>query len=87
MLEVLVPVGIALSTGFSILIKNLHSNIAEQDARLDAVELRIATDYLSKSEFATALERVEMHMVRIENKLDKLTSLSLIHISEPTRPY
>ena len=74
MLEVLVPVGIALSTGFSILIKNLHSNIAEQDARLDAVELRIATDYLSKSEFATALERVEMHMVRIENKLDKLTS-------------
>ena len=74
MFEVLVPIGIALSTGFSILIKNLHSNIAEQDARLDAVELRIATDYLSKSEFASALERVEAHMVRIENKLDKLTS-------------
>ena len=74
MLEVLIPVGIALSTGFSILIKNLHSGIGELDARLDAVELRIATDYLSKSEFATALERVETHMIRIENKLDKLTS-------------
>ena len=55
-------------------IKTLHSNIGELDARLDRVELRIATEYLSKSEFATALERVEMHMVRIENKLDKLTS-------------
>ena len=74
MLEVLIPVGIALSTGFSILIKTLHSNIGELDARLDRVELRIATEYLSKSEFATALERVEMHMVRIENKLDKLSS-------------
>jgi len=74
MLEVLVPIGIALSTGFSILIKNLHSQIATQDARLDAVELRIATDYLSKSEFSAALERVEMHMVRIETKLDKLSS-------------
>ena len=74
MLEVFIPVGIALSTGFSILIKNLHSSIAEQDARLDAVELRIATDYMTKSEFKSALERVEAHMVRIENKLDKLSS-------------
>ena len=41
---------------------------------LDAVELRIATDYMTKSEFSAALERVEAHMVRIENKLDKLSS-------------
>ena len=74
MLEVLIPVGVALSTGFSVLIKNLHSRIGELDSRLDAVELRMATDYLSKSEFSRALERVEAHMVRIENKLDKLAS-------------
>ena len=74
MLEILIPVGVALSTGFSVLIKNLHSRIGELDSRLDAVELRMATDYLSKSEFSRALERVEAHMVRIEHKLDKLAS-------------
>ena len=74
MVEVLIPVGVALSTGFRVLISKLHSRIGELDERLDKVELRIATDYLSKSEFSAALERVEAHMVRIENKLDKLTS-------------
>jgi hypothetical protein len=72
MLEAMIPLGVALSTGFSILISKLHNRIGELDKRLDATELRVATDYLSKSEFSTALERVEAHMVRIENKLDKL---------------
>lgn len=66
--------GVALSTGFSVLISKLHSRIGQLDNRLDAVELRMATDYLSKSEFSAALERVEQHMIRIETKLDKLTS-------------
>ena len=74
MLEVLIPVGVALSTGFSVLISKLHSRIGELDKRIDAVELRVATDYLSKTEFSGALERVEAHMVRIENKLDKLAN-------------
>ena len=74
MLEVLIPVGVALSTGFSVLISKLHSRIGHLDNRLDAVELRMATDYLSKSEFSAALERVEQHMIRIETKLDKLAS-------------
>ena len=72
MMEAIIPLGVALSTGFSVLISKLHSRIGELDKRIDAVELRVATDYLSKSEFAGALERVEAHMVRIENKLDKL---------------
>ena len=74
MLEAIIPVGVALSTGFSILISKLHSRIGELDKRIDTVELRVATDYLSKSEFSGALERVEAHMVRIENKLDKLAN-------------
>jgi len=41
---------------------------------LDGVELRVATDYLSKSEFTLSMERVEQHMVRIENKLDQLAN-------------
>ena len=74
MMEAMIPLGVALSTGFSVLISKLHSRIGELDKRIDTVELRVATDYLSKSEFAGALERVEAHMVRIENKLDKLAN-------------
>ena len=74
MLEAIIPLGVALSTGFSVLISKLHSRIGELDKRIDAVELRVATDYLSKREFSGALERVEAHMVRIENKLDKLAN-------------
>ena len=74
MMEAIIPLGVALSTGFSVLISKLHSRIGELDKRIDAVELRVATDYLSKMEFSGALERVEAHMVRIENKLDKLAN-------------
>ena len=74
MMEAMIPLGVALSTGFSVLISKLHSRIGELDKRIDTVELRVATDYLSKSEFSGALERVEAHMVRIENKLDKLAN-------------
>ena len=72
MLEVIVPVGVALATGFSILITRIHSRVHELDRRVDGVELRVAEDYISKNEFASALERVEGHMVRIENKLDRI---------------
>ena len=74
MMEAIIPLGVALSTGFSVLISKLHSRIGELDKRIDTVELRVATDYLSKTEFSSALERVEAHMVRIENKLDKLAN-------------
>ena len=64
--------GVALATGCSVLITRVHNRVQELDKRLDGVELRVATDYLSKSEFTLAMERVEAHMVRIENKLDLL---------------
>jgi len=38
-------------------------------------ELRIAENYVPKSELSSALERVEAHMIRIENKLDALVNL------------
>ena len=74
MIEAIIPVGVALATGFSILITRIHGRVHELDRRLDGVELRMATDYLAKSEFSAAMERVEAHMVRIENKLDQLTN-------------
>ena len=72
MLEAIVPVGVALATGFSILITRIHSRVHELDRRVDGIELRVAEDYLTKTEFSSVLERVEDHMVRIENKLDRI---------------
>ena len=74
MIEALIPVGVALATGFSVLIRGLHTRVHELDQRVDSFELRVAESYLSKSEFRSALERVEQHMIRIENKLDNLVS-------------
>ena len=45
----------------------------ELDRRIDGVELCMARAYVSKQDFKDTLERVEEHMLRIENKLDKLT--------------
>jgi len=72
MLETVVPIAVAMATGFSVLITRIHSRVHELDRRVDGVELRVAEDYLTKQEFSTVLERVETHMVRIENKLDKI---------------
>jgi len=74
MIEALIPVGVAMATGFSVLIRGLHTRVHELDQRVDTFELRVAESYLSKSEFRAALERVEQHMIRIENKLDNLVS-------------
>ena len=72
MLEAVIPVGVALATGFSILITRIHSRVHDLDRRLDGVELRVAEEYLTKVEFSIVLTRVEEHMVRIENKLDRI---------------
>jgi len=72
MVEALIPVAVAAATGFSVLIRGLYTRVHELDQRMDKTELRIAENYLSKAEFSAALERVEAHMVRIENKLDNL---------------
>ena len=72
MFEAVIPITLAGATGFSVLISRLHSRVSELDKRLDGFELRVAESYLSKAEFSTALERVEAHMVRIEQKLDNL---------------
>ena len=74
MIEFVIPIGVAAATGFSVLITRVHNRVHELDKRLDGVELRVATEYLSKSEFTLSMERVEQHMVRIENKLDQLAN-------------
>ena len=74
MFEALIPIALAGATGFSVLIRGLYTRVHDLDSRIDNFELRVAENYVSKQDFSIALERVEAHMVRIETKLDKLTS-------------
>ena len=72
MLELGLPIVIAVVSGLGAVTTRLHNRIYELDRRLDNTELRIAENYLSKAEFSAALERVEQHMIRIETILDTL---------------
>ena len=72
MLESLITAGIAAITGMSILTQRLHSRINELDRRVDGVELKVASDYVTKQELSTVMERMESHMIRIEEKLDNI---------------
>jgi len=72
MIEAVIPVFIAGATGFSVLISRLHSRVSALDTRVDKFELRVASEYVSKADLNEIVDRVEAHMVRIENKLDKI---------------
>ncbi len=74
MIEFGLPVILAVVSGLGAVTTRLHNRLHELDRRLDQTELRIAENYISKTEFSAALERVEQHMVRIENKLDRLAN-------------
>ncbi len=73
MLEMAVPIVIAAVTGLAALTNRLHSRIHELDQRVDGVELRVAERYVSKDDLDGMIDRVESHLIRLENKLDKLT--------------
>ena len=72
MVEAIVSVSLASLTGGFILTSRINKKIDSVDRRVDQVELCMAKSYISKTDFATTLERVEAHMIRIEDKLDEL---------------
>ena len=72
MIDAVVAVSIAALSSLGLVTQKLHNRINELDSRLDGVELRIAQNYVTKSDLNEMVERVEQHMVRIENKLDKI---------------
>ena len=75
MLESIISAAIAVVSGGAILTSRLHTRISELDKRIDQVELAMATTYVSKNDFEKALERVESHMIRIEDKLDAIADI------------
>ena len=72
MIESIVSATVAVITGGFILTSKINSKIDDLDKRIDSVELSMARDYVTKDDFAKTLERVEGHMIRIEEKLDEI---------------
>lgn len=73
MIEAGVTLAIAAAAGLATITTRLHGQIHEVDRRLDQVELRVAERYVSKKDLSEMLTRMEDHMVRIEEKLDRIS--------------
>ena len=77
MIEPFIPVLIAVGTGFAVLTNRIYNRISSLDNRVDSIELKVVQEFVSKNDFASAMERMEIHMIRIEDKLDNLVSKNL----------
>lgn len=73
MIEAAVTLTVAAAAGLAAVTTRLYGRIYEVDRRLDQVELRIAERYVSKADLSEMITRMEDHMVRIEEKLDRIT--------------
>ena len=72
MIEAVVSGTVAVFTAIVALHSRMNTRISEVDSRIDRVELRIAENYVQKVELSAALQKMEDHMIRIENKLDQI---------------
>jgi Tfp pilus assembly protein PilF len=72
MIEAGVSAVIALVAAGAALTNKVHNRITEMDKRLDTFELRVATSYVPKQDFETAVQKMEDHMIRIETKIDQM---------------
>jgi len=70
--QAVVTLVIAALSGLGVMNARLHNRISTLDRRTDQIELRIAENYVAKSDLSEAMDRFEAHMLRIENKLDKI---------------
>ena len=67
-----VAAGAALNNRLHQRVNNVHDRISGLDRRIDAIELGVAQDYVSKADLSVMTKRMEDHMIRIENKLDQI---------------
>ena len=72
MVEAAVSFAIAVMAASAAVANKLHGRITELDKRVDRAELRMAQTYVNKQEYFADVDKLEAHMLRIEEKLDKL---------------
>ena len=65
--------GAALNNRIHNRINNVHDRISGLDRRIDAIELNVAQDYVSKADLSTMVQRMEDHM-----------AVSYTHLTLPT---
>jgi len=63
---------IGVSGGMAAIHSRTNSRVADLDRRIDQMELRVAEKYVPRNELSNALQKMEDHMIRIENKLDQI---------------
>ena len=74
MIESLITAAIAALSGMAIITQKLHGRITELDRRVDGFELRAAQEYVTKGELKDIMERMEAHLIRIEDKMDNIAN-------------
>ena len=72
MIEAWVASAVAVIGGGYSIIQALHRRVTSVDTRLDRIELSLARDYVPRSEFVASQAKLEEHMIRIEEKLDRM---------------
>lgn len=75
MIESFVSAVIAVITGGAILTSRTHARITEMEKRIDAFEVKVAEDYLSKKDFGAVLLRLERQMEKMDEKLDRIIQI------------
>ncbi len=72
MIEATVSLAIAMVSGLGFLVSRGNQRILELDKRIDTVELKVAEKYVPREELATVVDKLEAHLIRMEQKLDNL---------------
>ena len=49
-----------------------NSRMNDLDKRIDVMELRFTEKFVPRQELASVIQKMEDHMIRIENKLDQI---------------
>ena len=72
MIEAVVSATVAALAAGAALTNRINNRINDIDQRLDTFDLRVATQYDTKQDFETEMQKMEDHMFRIETKLDQM---------------
>jgi bacterioferritin (cytochrome b1) len=70
--EAIVVGALGLVTGGYTVVQAMHRRVNTVDTRLDKIEITLARDYVPRAEFMAIQEKLEEHMLRIEQKLDRM---------------
>jgi uncharacterized coiled-coil protein SlyX len=76
MIEAVIPAVVAVSTGVAVLFNKVNNRVTQLDHRVDRLELKLVESFTTKADFNAAMVRMEEHLIRIENKMDKLVKNS-----------